>query len=268
MKKSSIILLILISSIFSFSQTDTATIDRKSKNRFVIWFIPSAAKNIYGIAIGPIGSEAICNRPYTKYSHGLNIQIPGQGFFQAFYLNNVNFQDSFETNNSDSTFKIDTIPLRTIHNGILVSPLGTFTPQVNGLTFSLFMSMGQKVNGLSFNLFWNLYNYINGISISLVNTTGTMKGMQVGLVNKSANLRGIQFGLWNKNEKRSLPILNWNFKGKGSVVGNGHQEKNREFGLIINTHDVSEKLFMVEGSMRIFVLQFKHFRSNRYFETA
>lgn len=212
MKRISIILLILFSATFSFSQSDSLEFDKKARDRYVIWLIPSAAKNIYGIAIGPVGSEAICNRPYTKYSHGLNIQILGQGFFQVFYINKVNFKDFYLADKDSLLINFDTIPLRTIHNGIIISPLGTFTPKVNGISFSLFMSRGHKINGISFNLFWNLYNYINGASIGFVNTAGSVKGIQVGLVNKTVKLRGFQFGLWNKNERRSLPIINWNFK--------------------------------------------------------
>ena len=100
MKRFIIILMILDSAIFSFSQSATLKPDKNKTNRFVIWLIPSAATNIYGIAIG------------------------------------------------------------------------------------------------------------------LVNHAAVVKGIQIGLINKTKKLRGFQFGLWNKNEKRSLPILNWNFKDK------------------------------------------------------
>ena len=214
MKRIPIILLILISSTYSFSQSDSLKFDKKAKNRYVIWLIPSASKNIYGIAIGPVGSEVICNRPYTKSSYGLNLQIIGQGFFQTFYINKVKFKDFHTNENIDSLGLQDTLLKRAIHNGLIISPLGTFTDQVNGISFSLWMSMGKKINGLSFNLLWNLYQQINGVSIGLVNHTAITKGIQIGLVNKTKKLRGFQFGFWNKNEKRSLPIINWNFEDK------------------------------------------------------
>jgi hypothetical protein len=214
MKRIPIILLILFSATFSFSQSDSLEFDKKAKDRYVVWLIPSASRNIYGIAIGPVGSEAICNRPYTKYSHGLNIQVPGQGFFQTFYINKMSFKYLYTNDSSDSLSLQDTLPKRAIHNGLLISPLGTFTDQVNGVSFSLWMSMGKKINGLSFNLLWNLYEQINGIAIGFVNYTAVTKGLQIGLVNKTIELKGFQFGLWNKNEKRSLPLINWNFKDK------------------------------------------------------
>jgi len=220
MKRIPIILLILISYTYSFSQSDSLKFDKKAKNHYAIWLIPSASKNIYGIAIGPIGSEAICNRPYTKYSYGLNLQIIGQGFLQTTYINKVKFKDFHTNENIDSLGLQDTLFKRAIHNGLLISPLGTFTDQVNGISFSLWMSMGKKINGLSFNLLWNLYEQINGVSIGLVNHTAITKGIQIGLVNKTKKLRGFQFGIWNKNEKRSLPIINWNFKDKKSAAHN------------------------------------------------
>ena len=212
MKKLTFLLLILFSTFFSFSQNDSLKTDRKKVNRYVVWLLPSLATNIYGIAIGPIGSEAFCQRPYTKYSHGLNIQIPGQGILQTFQVNKMKFTDLKLRENSEAGIFNEDAPMRAVHNGLLVSPFGTFTDKVNGVSLSLWMSMGVKINGLSFNLLWNYYEQINGISIGLVNHAAVIKGVQIGIVNKTKNLRGFQIGLWNKNEKRTLPIINWNFK--------------------------------------------------------
>lgn len=195
--------------LLSFSQTDSTTVEKK-RNRFPVWPIPSAAHNIYGIAIGPIGSETICDKPYTKYSHGLNMQLVGQGLFQVFYINKIKFS---ELNSPDTTIVVppNAEPMRAIHNGLLLSPFGTFTNQVNGASISVWMSMGTKINGVTCNLLWNRYEEVNGFAAGMVNHTGIMKGIQLGLVNKTKKLSGIQIGLWNKNEKRSLPFINWNF---------------------------------------------------------
>lgn len=212
MKRSLLISLLFFSVAVTFSQSDTTAFDKKTKNRFGIGIIPSASKNIYGVAIGPVGSEAICNRPYTKYSHGLNLQVPGQGFFMTFYLHKISLTKLFPNKIDDSLSSPDTLPPRAIHNGLLMAPLGTFTDQVNGVTVSLWMSMGNKMNGLSFNLLWSVYKQINGMSIGFVNNAASTNGIQIGIVNNSIQLNGIQIGLWNKNEKRSLPLINWNFR--------------------------------------------------------
>jgi hypothetical protein len=195
-----------------FAQNDTAGLRKRERNRYVAWLLPSAAKNIYGIALGPIGSEAICNLNYTRYSHGINIQIPGQGFFQTFYIKKIKFKDLGGKDNEMGFYTNDTVPKRAVHNGIVVSLTGTFTDCINGISVSPWMSMGKDVNGVSFNLLWNVYYKINGVSVGFVNFSVETKGVQIGLVNKTKRLRGIQVGLWNKNEKRSLPLINWNFK--------------------------------------------------------
>ncbi len=211
MKRISILMFLLCSVHFVFSQGDSIHIDKQAENRYVFWFIPSAAKNIYGIAIGLVGSEAICNKPYTKYSHGLNLQIPGQGFFQTLYFNTLTFDDFFKNKSSDSLSPKDTLPKRAIHNGVLISLVGTFTDQVNGVSLSLWMSMGKKINGVSCNMIWNLYEQINGVSIGIINHSLVTNGLQIGLINKTKRLNGFQIGLWNKNEKRGFPLINWNF---------------------------------------------------------
>jgi hypothetical protein len=118
----------------------------------------------------------------------------------------------FAQSSLDSSGKILTIqPKRAIHNGILLAPLGTLTNQVNGISISSFMSRGDKINGFTFNLIWGVYADVNGISAALVNHSLVTKGIQLGIINKTYNLKGIQLGLWNTNEKRRLPIVNWNF---------------------------------------------------------
>jgi len=212
MKKLTTFIIILFTTLLSFSQSDSLKTVKKESDRYVIWLLPSVANNIYGIAIGLIGSEAICQRPYTKYSHGLNLQIVGQGFFQTFYINKLKFNGLNLRESNETGIFNEPAPYRAIHNGLILSPFGTFTDQVNGISFSLWMSMGVKVNGLTFNLLWNRYEQINGMSIGLVNHAAVTKGLQIGIVNKTKKLLGFQIGLWNKNEKRTLPIINWNFK--------------------------------------------------------
>ncbi|MBZ0242738.1 MAG: hypothetical protein K8F24_05955 [Bacteroidales bacterium] len=204
--------LIQLTACYGRAMAENDTVSKKL-NKYVLGFVPSKANNIYGIAIGPLGSEIICNKPYTKYSHGLNLQIPGQGFIQSFYIFNSPFKKAYKANLSENALThADTALKRVIHNGLLVSLTGTFSDQVNGISISGWMSLGNTINGISINPLWNLYFRINGLSISLFNSTIETKGTQIGLINKTLKLKGIQIGIWNKNEKRSLPFINWNFK--------------------------------------------------------
>jgi len=213
MKLSFISLIVFLLFLDSFGQNvDKNLTVKKQRNKYVIGFVPSKANNIFGIAIGPIGSEAICDKPYTKYSHGLNLQIPGQGILQIFYIFNPPFKQSFSNNLIENNIIMDSSLKRVVHNGLLVSPFGTFSDQVNGVSISGFMSAGKIINGVSVNLLWNMYYKIDGLSIGVFNSSMDINGAQFGIINKTVHLKGIQIGLWNRNAKRSLPIINWNFR--------------------------------------------------------
>ena len=116
-----------------------------------------------------------------------------------------------------------------ITNGINTGLIGNINFQVNGITASVFMNFAQKHNGLQLAMFNESY-YLNGLQAGVSNygahTKGiqmgignfgrTTKGLQIGIFNKTKSLRGLQFGLWNVNEKRKLPIINWQFKSKNT----------------------------------------------------
>lgn len=189
-------------------QGDSIKID----NSYGFRIIPSAKNNIYGIAFGVIGSEAICNQTYVKKSHGINIQIIGEGFF--ILLNPELFKYSRALSDSLSflvKFPEDT-NFKAKHNGIIISPLGTYTNVINGISISGCASLGQVINGISLNFITSKYGTAKGIVFALNNQTNKMVGLQLGMFNKTTYLKGIQIGLWNVNSKRKLPIINWSFR--------------------------------------------------------
>ena len=113
-------------------------------------------------------------------------------------------------------------------NGLNLSVGGFYSgTNFNGLNISLFAALN-KMNGLSMSPVFNaagisnglqlsvLSNYTykgNGLQLAVSNVADQFHGVQIGLFNNSSNQRGVQIGLWNKNEKRSLPFINWQFKG-------------------------------------------------------
>ncbi len=194
----------------AYTPKDSTAAYTPKAHRYGVWLVPTLSRNIYGLAIGPFGSEAICNWPYTKYSHGINLQIFGQGFFQTWYINNGHVKENYSPENQHKLLALyDTTYNKATHNGILLSPLGTFTDEVNGISISGWMSMGRTVNGISLNALWNLYARINGLSIGAVNHAIKMNGIQIGLFNTANELKGLQIGLWNKSGRRGLPVVNW-----------------------------------------------------------
>jgi len=176
---------------------------------YVFRFLPSTKKDIYGLSLGLVGSETICNIKGVKNSHGINIQLIGQGIFLPFNFITFRYENSFKNDSSWMVSSFNTIDFKTRHNGLLVSTFGTMTDEINGFSVSALSSMGHRINGFSFNLFMNLYTFQNGVSISLYNASHKLNGIQIGLINKSTEVNGLQIGLWNVNEKRKLPFLNW-----------------------------------------------------------
>lgn len=193
-----IFLIIIVNSVYS-QNIEKLNIE-KLNNKYVLGLLPSPAHNIYGIAIGLVGSEAFCNLNYTRKSHGINIQVPGQGIFLLFFF----FNRKIIENN------YDTIQFyKSTHNGLVLSLLGTTTDKINGINLSPFMSAGKILNGVSINLLWNAYGKVKGISIGFINSANIVNGLQIGFYNTSQKIKGLQIGLINKNEKRFLPIINW-----------------------------------------------------------
>ena len=199
-----------------FGQNDTL-IERAPKVRYVIWFTPSTANIINGIALGLIESTVIHE---NQKINGLSINVLSPGFFIPAFSSNDKLDNYFEAKNDslklDSIFeaneKIDSSRNNYIHNGLVISGIGILTDDINGILISPWCALVDEVNGISINLFCNLTNKLNGISIGFSNESYFAKGLQVGIFNTTFRLKGIQIGLWNKNRKRTLPIINWNFK--------------------------------------------------------
>lgn len=213
--KKLLIIISLILQITSFSQ-EFETNEVRLKQRYGIGFLPSTAENIYGLAIGIIGSEAICNKYYTKKSHGLNIQILGQGIVSPFYV--FNDKLNFIYADFDSIIYGDSTAIKRVkHNGLILATFGTFSEEINGISISPWMSINNKVNGVSINALANNIHTINGLALAFYNIAYRTEGLQIGLLNRTKYLNGFQFGLWNVNNKRRLPILNWSFKERYKV---------------------------------------------------
>lgn len=222
-----ITLFFFVLAISSYGQVD------RRKNYFPIWTYHQKNSSIHGISVG-IGTVR-AERRYTN-TNGIKIELIGAGIAIPLIPNSPVAQN-------DSAFiKLAQEPISEIINGISISASGTVCDcltnginvglighinfQINGITAALFMNFSQRHNGVQFAFFNETY-YLNGLQAGLNNfsyrTKGIqigllkngskkMKGVQIGLFNKSEEFRGIQIGLWNVNQKRKLPLLNWNFK--------------------------------------------------------
>lgn len=205
-----IILTNLLVAFQGFTQV-VDTIQREEERAYGIRILPSFKDHFYGLGIGLVGSESVCKPNNTKHSHGVNLQIFGQGFFVPFNHSVFGYKHALR---SDTCWMIkikDSISYKAVHNGLLISTFGTMTDVSNGLVIGGICSLGYKLNGIAINVLASKYIEAHGITISCNNQSYSTKGIQIGLLNRTNKLKGFQFGLWNVNSKRKLPLINWCF---------------------------------------------------------
>ena len=189
-----------------------------SKNRYAVWVIPSIDTRINGLSVGlMINSVKSNDSILTTIVNGVNTEIIGVGFFlplvpsSPIYFEDSEFYEIIE--NVDSIIRsYDYVKYKINGLNFSLGGLGGHDIHVNGINLSGINTLTGKTNGISACALINITAVANGISFAvLINNTMQTKGLQIGLFNETKKLRGIQIGLWNKNEKRNLPIINWNF---------------------------------------------------------
>lgn len=190
-----------------------------TENRSIVWVIPSVNTRINGLAGGlMINSFKDNHTGLTTEINGLNFEFIGIGFLlpivpsSPIYSESDSFKDDIK--NMDSLINSYNYSKYCI-NGVSISAggIGGHDININGLNISGINTLTGMMNGFSACILINISGVVNGVSIGgLVNNTIQSKGLQIGLFNKTTRLRGFQVGLWNENEKRCLPIINWNFK--------------------------------------------------------
>ena len=206
----------------------------KRKNYFPIWTFHQDSINIHGLSVG---LWSYYSEPRLTNTNGIKIELIGIGIGMPL----IPISPIVET---DSAFiKLKQEPLSERINGLNLSASGSACHcKTNGLAAGLIGQIHFQVNGISTSLLMNLSQQHNGVMAALFNDAYLMKGLQVGLTNKghktsgvqigilgnkademkgiqisliniSKKLKGIQIGLWNINQKRKLPLINWDFKG-------------------------------------------------------
>jgi len=185
------------------------------KNKSIVGFLPAINSRINGLALGLAIESLNDNDTSLTFVNGISIEIIGFGILlplspsspvylekESFYEDDYNL-DSIVNSYDSTNYKVNGLSISTF--GIVGHDL-----KINGLNLSGFCTLTGKMNGLSVSLLINASDVVNGISLGLINTTIQSKGLQIGLYNQTKRLKGFQIGLWNVNEKRSLPLINWN----------------------------------------------------------
>ena len=187
---------------------------------------------VNGLAIGlglDEAYESLGNQIITKPKiiNGLNLEINPLAIVWICFYKPDRFSGKETSIVNGANISFGGFLKNTSHNGINLS-IYNYGRKMNGISFTFFGTYVESMNGFYFSCFGNSANNGTGVSISalndindfkglqlgLINDSDKVKGLQLGLINKSKTGKNIQIGLWNKNQKRQLPIINWNFKTK------------------------------------------------------
>lgn len=176
---------------------------QQKKNYFPVWTYQQSNTNIHGVSGGLFPMEPARNTT----TNGIRLELIGGGIVAPLVPASPVAED-------DSSFRETEQRIRTLErlNGISLSAGGAMACSINGVAINGIGQVAPRVNGLSVALMVNFADLHNGIQIGTINMAYKMNGIQIGFRNRSKRTRGLQIGLWNENEKRNLPLLNWNFR--------------------------------------------------------
>ncbi|HIE45723.1 MAG TPA: hypothetical protein EYP87_06090 [Flavobacteriaceae bacterium] len=164
-----------------------------------------------------------------------------------------------------------------LNNGIAIAGMINSIDNSNGIQATFLLNEAENMNGIQLAI-GNTTNYLNGIQIGGSNNVdngmnglqvgaanyadGKMTGLQIGLFNRSYNSKGIQIGFWNVNEKRKLPIINWNFttrkNRKKSKFNEVKKSKNYKKINFLGTYVLKDTITTVDGTLDLFEVKFKN----------
>lgn len=233
MKKYILSFCILFISISSFGQLQKT---ENRKLRFPAWVFHSKNTDVIGLSLGVLPKDVFKDTTLTR-TFGLRIEAPGFGVIAPLMPTSPvsNSKKNYDLKMSESlTEKVygfnlssgtfgameingfsGALMIQYIYkmNGLSIACISNLMEKQNGISISVLGNEIYKSNGLMIGGIGNDTHYLNGIQIGINNGVSAKGyGIQIGLFNTAKNFKGLQLGLWNKNDKRSLPILNWNFK--------------------------------------------------------
>ena len=128
---------------------------------------------------------------------------------------------------------------------------------IKGLNLTGLLTVVDEIHGVTISGISNFAYIMKGVSIAgLRNRATYARGIQIGLFNKATEMRGFQFGLWNTNGRRSLPIINWQFKSRRkkwllSFTCLFGKFKKSDFEWILCTSSNKSIIFVFQGTVLI-----------------
>ncbi|MBA3680246.1 MAG: hypothetical protein H0W73_03525 [Bacteroidetes bacterium] len=182
---------------------------QKRESYFPIWTFHHPNSITNGISIGI--ASGMENTKNTK-SNGVRVEIIGAGLLIPLISGPMMRDDSITEKINGINLSFTGTLANCKVNGISVGYVGESIYKVNGISATGCLNYVGISNGLQCAVLVNDNDEMKGMQVAFINNSVTTKGIQIGVFNFSKDLRGIQLGLWNKNGKRSLPIVNWQFK--------------------------------------------------------
>jgi hypothetical protein len=210
--------LLIFNTSILFGQIDDST--QFINKKYFAWYSPSSATHVYGIMFNVwpkhlSDTVVFGTKPYLKnypIIYGTELNISPITILASGLIILHSFTPEFHQPPDGSAVDLCYVQFKTIH-GLRISFFDIEPSIVNGLDCNLTGSFDSKTNGVTISLFVNRHLTSNGVTFGLLgNHDVECHGLQIGLFNSTNELRGIQIGLWNRNEKRALPLVNWNFR--------------------------------------------------------
>lgn len=196
-----------------YTKPDRSKIDRIYRKTNGIVFTPCKREEVNGLAIG-MRTKNTKNEQFAERDslvlRGLALEINP---FAIFSLMNPRIEGPFP--DSLSVYYEQLKPAWTVKlHGMNLSLVNTINEMdLHGVSVSGCITAVDEIHGVSISGISNFCYVLKGISIAALRNRSThARGLQIALFNRATDLRGIQLGLWNRNAKRSLPIVNWQFK--------------------------------------------------------
>jgi hypothetical protein len=191
------------SSVNGIAQAPNLPRPVKHPTRNIVWFTPSRATKINGLAVG---LQAFPTDDRTLTINGINMDA---GLVNSFALPYV-VAYLVSPKNKREQFFTDEDSAQTFVNGLSISMGGESGIAMNGIAVHGIFSGYSTMNGISTTAFMSTCNNFRGIMVSgLHNRAKKGIGIQIALINYCEKLKGFQIGLWNTSGKRSLPFINW-----------------------------------------------------------
>lgn len=223
--------LLVLALCFTFSFS--AQSQNVKKKWYPAWTYHQDSININGISVGLLSIDDSARNTNTN---GIKLELIGVGLIIPLVPKSPIVENTFDFEKLETqaiSERINGLSIsgsgtscHCLTNGVTAGLIGQINFKVNGISASLLMNFTQKQNGLMLGMLNDAY-LMRGLQLGVGNngykTKGAqlgiisnfadeMRGLQIGIFNKSKNLKGVQIGIWNVNQKRKLPLINWNFK--------------------------------------------------------